>query len=173
MSLGEFFRWLLETDGFSPRRSCAGLSPELVWTLAISNAATAASYIALAINFGVIIRRRHDRSLAAIFWLLGAFVFLCGMTHAANVMVTWFPAYRLAASVDVVTAVLSVVAAVVTAVYTPRILRVPPVRALYEQGMSLRKQLVDQLSIIAETSKTDPEAARIAMDRLRRGIEGA
>jgi len=169
----DWLRWLLETDGFSPRRSCAGLSPELVWTLAVSNAATALAYCALAINFGVLIRRRHDRSLAAIFWLLGAFVFLCGLTHAADVMVTWFPAYRLAASVDVATAALSVVAATVTAVYTPRIMRVPPVRALYEQGMALRHQLVEQLSSIAEVSKTDPDAARAAMDRLRRGIENS
>lgn len=173
MSLGEFFRWLLDADGFVPRRVCVGMDEGIAGTLAVANGATAIAYVCLALNFAVLIRRRHDRSLAPIFWLLGAFVFLCGLTHAADVMVTWFPAYRLVALIDVSTAALSVVAAVTTAVYTPRVMRVPPVRALYEQGMALRRQLIDQLSAIAKVSETDPHAAREAMDRLRRGIEGS
>lgn len=164
--------WLFDTGRFSPRMTCAGLSPTLAWVLAASNAVTFAAYVALSYNFGVLIRRRHDRSLAPIFWLLGAFVLFCGMTHAGAVLVTWWPAYRFDALLELATASISVVAAVTTAVYTPRVMRVPPVRALYEQGMALRKLLVDQLSSIAEVSKTDPAAAREAMDRLCVGIEG-
>lgn len=162
----DWLRWLLDPTPFSPRSACSGLSPGLVAVFAFSDAAIFASYVALSVNFAWLIRRRHDRSLGAIFWFLGLFVFLCGATHAFGVLVLWVPTYRLGATINVATAAVSLAAAFLTAWWTPRILKIPRTRELYEQSMKLRRTVRELLHEIATLGDDSPEDAKARLEAM-------
>ena len=42
-----------------------------------------------------------------VFWLFGAFILLCGTTHAIDALLFWWPGYRVSALVRFMTAVVS------------------------------------------------------------------
>lgn len=166
----DWLRWLVEVAPFTPRRDCAGLDATLVWSWVASDAAILLSYSLLSVAFAGVVRRRHDRSIWSVFFFLGVFVFLCGLTHGFGVLVMWWPAYRLGALVNAATAVVSVAAAVVTLWYTPKIMRVPSVKDLYEQQVKVRRIVVDLLNEIVAEEKTDPQSAKARMRELERRL---
>jgi signal transduction histidine kinase len=53
------------------------------------------------------IRRKKDAPFPFVFWLFGAFILLCGMTHLLEVITTHVPVYRLSGLVKVATGAVS------------------------------------------------------------------
>ncbi|WP_229374285.1 sensor histidine kinase [Fibrella rubiginis] len=46
--------------------------------------------------------------LSGVFWLFGAFILLCGLTHLLDAMMFWYPSYRISALVRFLTGIVSV-----------------------------------------------------------------
>lgn len=159
---------LFETASFVPRNSCAGLSSSVVFWFVASDAAIALSYLVLSVAFAGWLRRRHDRSMWPVFWLLGLFVIFCGATHACGVLVMWVPVYRFILAVNIATALISVLAAGLTAWYTPRAMRVPSVKDIYDEFQAARRELNAELDQIAQDAEVDPDLARRKVKALRR-----
>ena len=65
------------------------------------------SYLAIPVVLVYFVRRRSDMPFPWIFWLFGAFIVLCGTTHLMEVVMFYWPAYRLAGLIKLVTAIVS------------------------------------------------------------------
>lgn len=106
-----FWQWLFGTGNFQVPQGAGGWAPALVTNTVAANALLALVYTAiplLLVSF-VFSRSRQpryfrDRRLAGLF---AAFLFACGITHALRAASFYWPAYRLAALVGDVTALIS------------------------------------------------------------------
>ncbi|MEM9503541.1 MAG: hypothetical protein AAGA01_06250, partial [Cyanobacteria bacterium P01_E01_bin.43] len=85
--------------------------PDLVGLHAVADGTTAIAYFAIAAALLYGVQRRPDVPFRGLFWLLGAFIAIGGLTHTLALGTLWFPQYWVSGSVKAVTALLAVVTA--------------------------------------------------------------
>ncbi|MEM7649950.1 MAG: hypothetical protein AAF283_12280, partial [Cyanobacteria bacterium P01_A01_bin.70] len=85
--------------------------PELVGLHAVADGTTAIAYFAIAAALLYGVQQRADLPFRRLFWLLGAFIAIGGLTHTLALGTLWFPQYWVSGSVKAVTALLAVVTA--------------------------------------------------------------
>ncbi|WP_010585121.1 hybrid sensor histidine kinase/response regulator [Schlesneria paludicola] len=103
----DFFRQLFNTSSFPARWSCGQWSPGLGWLHILSDLGIWSAYFAIPIVLAFFAIRRRDLPFRRIFFLFGLFILLCGTTHLMDAIIFWWPAYRLAGLIKLVTAVIS------------------------------------------------------------------
>ena len=133
----------------------------MLWLFVISNAVTALSYFSIPITLGFFAYKRKDVNFKWIFPLFGAFIFACGITHVLSVVTIWNPVYGLAAIAEVLTAMVSVLTAVLLWPLIPEALRIPSLSSLW----SANKKLEDEILYHKET-KAQLSQLNIELDRL-------
>src|SRR4028118_516077 len=106
-SMYEFFFNLFDTSDFPPRWHCGAWSSGHGWLHILSDLGVWSAYLAIPCVLGSFILRRKDLPFRLVFVLFGAFILACGNTHLMEAVVFWWPAYRLAGSIKLITAVLS------------------------------------------------------------------
>src|ERR1035441_9337680 len=93
-----------------PHAVCWAAAPRLIWTMAIANAITFASYVSICVVL-LVLARRTRRVIARdwAYFLIGfaLFIVACGTTHLMEVVTTWIPVFWVDAGTNVITAALS------------------------------------------------------------------
>ncbi len=93
-----------------PHAVCWKADPNLIWTMAVTNAITFLSYVSICITLFYMARRTR-RSIYREwgFFLVGfaLFIVACGSTHLMDVITTWIPVFWIDAWTSIITAVLS------------------------------------------------------------------
>ena len=122
---------------FIRRGQCgAGWPQTLIWVDIASDAAIWLSYMVIsAVLVWFLIKRRESITHRLVWGLFGAFIFLCGMTHAADVAVFFWPHYWLDAWVRVACAAVSIATVAVLAVLGPKIRQLPTLDDLHWMSM--------------------------------------
>ena len=115
----DFVTKLFDSSGFMARRICGKWSTELIAIHNISDALIWLSYIAIPVVLVYFVRRRSDMPFPWIFWLFGAFIVLCGTTHLMEVVMFYWPVYRLAGLIKFATAMVSVSTVIALVPITP------------------------------------------------------
>lgn len=159
-------------DDLPLRGTCGeGYSPVMWWGFLLSDLAFFLAYTVLSFLFAFMIRVRHHPSIHYLFWFLGGFVFLCGLTHLCSVLLLFWPTYTLALWMNMAGALVSVAAAIGTAIVTPTILKVPPVRGINEKldvVWLMVRDLHNRISVLAQTDpKSADEIARALSDSVK------
>jgi hypothetical protein len=80
------------------------------------------AYVAIPCVLGSSLRRRKDLPFRGIFLLFGAFILACGTTQLMEAILFWWPAYRLAGVIKLVTAVVSWTTVLALVPIMPRVL---------------------------------------------------
>jgi len=97
-------------------------NPHLLWLHGISDVIISASYLVIAGILVHLVRvARRDVPLQNIFFLFGAFILLCGLTHFLAVVVLWKPLDWMEGDVKLLTAGASWLTAIVLPLSIPRI----------------------------------------------------
>ncbi len=99
-------------DTLAPHGVCLSWQPGLLWIVVGANLLIAAALISIPAALGVSMFRRPDFGLRRATLLFAAFILACGTTHLLEVITLWVPVYWLSGGVAVVTAALSVAAAI-------------------------------------------------------------
>jgi diguanylate cyclase (GGDEF)-like protein len=115
----------MDMTAFHPHGWCYLWEPPLVALHVGSDALTALAYFAIGLALALLVRRRRDLPFGLLFALSGAFIFLCGLTHLASILVVWQPLYWVEGLVKAATALVSVATAVVAIPSLPLIMRIP------------------------------------------------
>jgi PAS domain S-box-containing protein len=103
----DFLTHLFDTSGFPARWNCGDWTPGHGWLHILSDLAVWSAYFAIPCILVFFVLRRRDVPFPTIFWLFGAFILACGTTHLMEVLMFWWPAYRLAGVVKLSTALVS------------------------------------------------------------------
>ncbi|MEX2578144.1 MAG: HAMP domain-containing sensor histidine kinase [Verrucomicrobiales bacterium] len=104
----EFFENLFSTDGFPPRWQCGDWSAEHGWLHIVSDLMIFGAYFAIPLALFYFIRKRKEKLMyPQVFWLFGAFILSCGLTHLIDASIFFQPWYRLSGLIKLVTAVVS------------------------------------------------------------------
>ncbi len=112
-------------QGFEPHMEHFIARPVLMWTLVISNVLIAIAYFTIPVGLIYFLRRRTDFKHRMLAVLSSLFIIACGMHHVMHVVTFWYGVYYIQAFVDVLTAIVSCVAAVALWYVIPFVVSLP------------------------------------------------
>jgi len=115
--------WL--TQRYLPHGLCLAWRPWLIWLELMSNALIAISYYSIPAALAYVAIKRRDVPFRGVFVLFILFILACGTTHALGALTLRDPVYRLDASVEALTALVSVPTAVTLWLLLPEALAMP------------------------------------------------
>jgi two-component system NtrC family sensor kinase len=121
----DYLAQLLSSEGFMPHGHCYLWTPSLLWLTVVSDGIIALAYLSIPVTLIYFISKRHDLPFNWMFAAFGVFILACGATHVMDIWTTWFPNYWLSAIVKAVTAVASIVTAILLIKLVPAALLIP------------------------------------------------
>lgn len=127
---------LLDTSDFPPRWRCGTWSRPLGLLHIVSDITIFFAYVMIPVTLAFFIRKRKDLPFSKLFWLFGAFIIFCGLTHLMEAIIFYWPAYRVAGLLKLCTAIVSVVTSIA-------LIRIIP-KALQLKSPTELQSLVDQ-----------------------------
>lgn len=116
----EFFSNLFGTESWPARWHCGRWTEFHGWLYICSDLAIWLAYFAIPLLLIRLVTQKKDIPLPTLFWLFGAFILLCGMTHLLDALIFWWPAYRLAGLVRFFTACISVLTVISLYQFLPK-----------------------------------------------------
>ncbi|CAM3717207.1 ATP-binding protein [Mucilaginibacter galii] len=154
----DFFNKIFSTADFPARWHCGNWTDFHGWLYIVSDIAIWAAYFAIPFLLYRLLRKRPDIPFHRIFLFFIGFIMLCGLTHFADALIFWWPAYRFSALLRLATAVISL--ATVYQIYRvfPSILRL---RSLTDLEAEIDKRKVTEERLAANEFLLS-EAGRIA-----------
>jgi PAS domain S-box-containing protein len=104
------FSQLFDASFMPPARGLA--SPGLIWLQSASDSFIAFAYFVILIRLLRLYQRRQDFSFRWMFLLVAAFILSCAATRILSIVALWLPSYRFEGSVTIMTAAVSLAAAI-------------------------------------------------------------
>ena len=122
---------LFDTSDYPARWYCGNWSSDVGWLHIVSDIILFVGFYAIpAVLLYFLYKRRDDIAFPHALWLFAGLFVLCGLTHLMEAIIFWWPAYRLAGLLKMVTAALSCVTVVALARLLPKALSLPGVSKL-------------------------------------------
>ena len=134
----DFLAPLFSSNEFMPHGHCYLWQPGVIWLHVTSDAIIALAYTTIPFTLLYFVRRRRDLPFHWIFRCFGVFVVACGATHYLEILTLWAPWYWLSGGVKAITAVASLLTAVLLVRLVPRALALPSPGDLRQATEALR-----------------------------------
>ncbi|NTW77369.1 MAG: heavy metal translocating P-type ATPase, partial [Syntrophaceae bacterium] len=156
------------------------MSPLLMMVMALANGLIAISYASIPVFLVVFINRRKDMPFTWAFFLFGAFILACGTTHFVHIIGLWWEVNWWQATVDSITAIVSLATAVAVWPLLPKLLRIPSPEQLRQVNSELQKEKTklehtqrELLKAYSEVEKrvTERTAALAALEAANKELE--
>lgn len=109
-----------------PRMAFACWEPELIWLHVLSDAVIALSYFSIPVALSIFVSKRRDLDFGFIFWAFALFIMACGFTHVLSIVTLWVPVYGIEGLIKALTALASIITAVVLWPLVPKLLLQKP-----------------------------------------------
>ncbi|MET0308434.1 MAG: response regulator [Sphingomonas sp.] len=166
--------WLFaafSNGSYAPHGYCLLWQPGLIWTHVIADAVIALAYFSIPVALITLIRKRRDLDFGWVFWCFAVFILACGGTHLMAIWTLWQPVYGLEAAVKVVTAVASIVTAIVLWPLLPKAIALPSPLKLSAANAELAAIIVERDAALQElreqiAQREDIEAALLQSQKL-------
>ena len=151
--------WLFSTDGFVSKTQCGpSWTTALLVSYGIGNFVAFLIYQVFPALIVIFLYPRHLKSVRPALKALVVFVCTCGLTHLAEFLTVWWPAYRLVTAIHLLNMTTSSVGLVCLLVAIKRIRFVPIRTDLEDELQILRDRFKDiqhRANEIAVSSGTD------------------
>jgi signal transduction histidine kinase len=140
----DLLRELFSSDAFMPHGHCYLWQPGLLWLQVVSNALIGLSYVAISVTIAHLVRKGQYMPYKGMAIAFGTFIVSCGITHLFDIYVIWYPAYWLDGALRAVTAVASVLTAILLPPLVPQAVALGrSARAARERGVKLQAAIED------------------------------
>lgn len=153
----EAFREILFSQNYIPHGHCYLWQKPLVLLHASSDALIAIAYFSISFLLIYLVRRRTDLPFQPLFWLFGAFIVSCGITHLMEVWTLWQPLYWLAGFAKLINAGVSLLTAGVMLQLIPRALALPGPKVWAQTHEALKAEIAERHQ--AEAALRESESA--------------
>ncbi|WP_240539576.1 sensor histidine kinase [Pseudomonas rhizophila] len=130
---------LLTDKRFIPHGHCYMWRPDLLWTNVIADGLITLSYISIPFPLLYFIHKRKDVPFDWMLTAFGVFILACGTSHVMEILTIWQPYYWLSALVKVITAIASVITAILLVRLVPAALKIPSPQQLARVNDELRE----------------------------------
>ncbi|TLD69989.1 response regulator [Phragmitibacter flavus] len=161
-----FFSNLFNTDGFVPRWNCGDWSEGHGWLHVVSDLMVFAAYFAIPLTLWYFIAlKKHQVPFTLLFFLFGAFIFFCGVTHLIDATLFWQPWYRLSGLVKLITALVSWTTVIALFRVMPRALALPGMEEMNKRlqaEISQRREAEEERENLLTLERTAREKAEHA-----------
>lgn len=144
---------------YMPHGMCLLWKPWLLGLHAGSDFLTFAAYFAIPAGIFLFLRQRPDLPLRPVAWLFIAFICLCGLTHLVAIFTLWNPVYEFFGALKLVTAIVSVLTAVMVFRLIPAAVAMPTQIDLQR----LNDRLSDEVAAHRETLE-ELRTAKVALE---------
>nr|WP_293837419.1 ATP-binding protein [uncultured Arsenicibacter sp.] len=141
----EFFQKLLDTNDWPPRWYCGNWTDFHGWLYIASDLSIWGAYMAIPLILIRFIIVKQGIPLRSVFWLFGAFILLCGLTHLVDATMFWWPAYRFNALIRFLTGLISIATVIALIKYFDQALGLRTSEE-YERELNYRQRAVQELS---------------------------
>lgn len=141
----EFFQKLLDTNDWPPRWYCGNWTDFHGWLYIASDLSIWGAYMAIPLILIRFIIVKQGIPLRSVFWLFGAFILLCGLTHLIDATMFWWPAYRFNALIRFLTGLISIATVTALIKYFDQALGLRTSEE-YERELNYRQRAVQELS---------------------------
>lgn len=136
----QYLQNLLDSSSLSPHGYCLVWRPELIWLHVGSDAIISIAYYSIPFALAIFVSKRRDVEFGWVFWAFAIFIMACGTTHVFAIWTLWVPDYAIEGGVKVITAVASIVTAVMLWPLLPKALALPSPTQLREAYAALQVQ---------------------------------
>ena len=130
---------LLTDKRFMPHGHCYMWRPDLLWTNVIADGLITLSYVTIPFTLLYFIHKRKDVPFDWMLAAFGVFILACGTSHVMEILTIWQPYYWLSALVKVITAIASVITAILLVRLVPAALKIPSPQQLAKVNDELRE----------------------------------
>ena len=130
---------LLTDKRFMPHGHCYMWRPDLLWTNVIADGLITLSYVTIPFTLLYFIHKRKDVPFDWMLAAFGVFILACGTSHVMEILTIWQPYYWLSALVKVITAIASVITAILLIRLVPAALKIPSPQQLAKVNDELRE----------------------------------
>lgn len=151
-------RWF-SVEGFLPQGQTFLWTPELLWTYLIADATIGVAFYLIPLGLIYYVRRRYEFRSSRLVAMLSVFLLTCGSAHFIGIWTLWHPDYWLHAFVKAISAVASLVTAVLLWRLVRKLMQLPSAQ---DQRLIIR-----QLEYEIEERKKAEEALRHSQSTLR------
>ncbi|WP_077919965.1 ATP-binding protein [Spirosoma sp. 209] len=141
----EFFRRLTDTSDWPPRWLCGTWTDFHGWLYIVSDLTIWLAYMAIPLILIRFLLKKTGVPLTGVFWLFGAFILLCGLTHLIDALMFWWPAYRISALVRFMTGLVSIATVIALIRYFNEALGLRTSDE-YSRELTLRQQAMQELA---------------------------
>ncbi|GAB4033556.1 sensor histidine kinase [Spirosoma gilvum] len=141
----DFFRRLTDTSDWPPRWFCGTWSDFHGWLYIGSDLMIWLAYMVIPMILVRYLFVKKGIPLPGVFWLFGAFILLCGLTHLLDVIIFWVPIYRISALVRFLTGLVSIATVLALFKYFNEAVGLRTSKE-YERELSFRQQAVLELT---------------------------
>ena len=174
-----------DTEGFMPHGYCLMWRPLVFWTNLVSDGVIALSYYSIPFALISFVLRRRDLMFRGVFVMFGIFILGCGTTHIMGIWTLWNPDYGVDGLIKALTAIVSIVTAIVLWPLMPKMLALPSPAQLAQVNRDLSRQIADRhaadmavrrlnddLSVEIRTKNEALKALQMSEQNFRRFLDG-
>ena len=140
-------------------------TPAVIWLHVASDAVIALAYYSIPVTLIYFVRKRKDLAFDWMFVCFAAFIVACGTTHLMEILNIWHPTYWLSGIIKAITALVSIVTAVLLIRLVPQALALPSPEALRRSNAALQNEVEERIKSVKEVESLNRElvlqAARI------------
>ncbi len=162
---------LIDTTDFPARWYCGNWTTFHGWVHVIADVAIFGAYTAIPIVIAYFLLKKGDLSFPAIGWLFCTFILACGISHLVEAGIFWWPAYRVAGTMKVITASVSWLTVLALIRILPGAMELPGLASLnnelqreIERRTAVERELRQHREVLQE--KVDAQTQELRMANL-------
>lgn len=150
---------LLDSSGFAPHGFCYQWDWRLILLHVTSDALIAAAYMSIPITLLYFVDQRRDLPFHWIFGLFGVFIVACGLTHMMEIWTLWHASYWASGTLKAITAISSVLTAILLVKIVPAALALPRPEELQvaNRALEMQSERIREQARAVEEAKSESE----------------
>lgn len=141
----------------------------LLWLHVVSDAIIAVSYYFIPLVLFNFIQQRKDIPYTRVFMMFCAFIVACGTTHLLSIITIWIPLYWVDGWIKALTAVISLVTAIVMVWVVPQALQLPRTVAQLRIEIQERQKAEQSKNQALSALQDSEERLRFALETIHTG----
>ncbi len=145
-----------------PHGMCYEWDPHVIWLHVIADGVIAFAYYSIPLTLLYFVRKRQDLAFDWMFVCFAIFIVACGTTHLMEIINIWHPTYWLSGLIKVVTALASIITAILLIRLMPQALKIPSPEQLRASNTALQNEMQVRTKALQQVASLNIELVRQA-----------